>query len=342
MEILETLIKLCDTDGISGYEKNASNIAKSLLEPLVDECYIDKFGNVIGKKYSENKDAKTIMLDAHIDQIGFIVTDITEEGFLKFTSIGGVDPRMLLGVDVYVLASEKLRGIVSCKPPHIITDFKKAPPISEMAIDIGMTQKRAKEFVSIGTPIIFAENTYNLLKTNIVGKCLDDRAGVMSILLALEKIKDKKIDANIIVGFTVCEETSGLGAKVLSYELNPDFAIAVDVTHGKTPDVSATKAFDMGKIYIGKGPNLHKKLTENLIKTAKAYDIAYGIEVMEGETGTNAWYIQVAREGIPTALISLPLKYMHTPIEMVKISDIESTGNLIYQFLRNFRGELDD
>lgn len=342
MEILETLIKLCDTDGISGFEKNASTITKSLLEPLVDSCYIDKFGNVIGKKLSKKPDAKTVMLDAHIDQIGFIVTDITDDGFLKFAQVGGVDPRMLLGIDVFVLGKEKLRGIVSCKPPHIMTDFKKAPPISEMAIDIGMSKERALEFVSIGTPVVFAETVYSLSKDSVTGKCLDDRAGIMTILYALDKLQGKDIDVNVLVVFTTCEETSGLGARVTSYELNPDFAIAVDVTHGKTPDSSPLKAFDMGQIYIGKGPNLHKKLTANLIKTAKAYDVPYGIEVMEGETGTNAWYIQVARQGIPTALISLPLKYMHTPIETIKISDVKSTGKLIYRFLKDFRGELND
>ena len=342
MDILETLIKLCDIDGISGYEKNASTIAKSLLEPLVDECYIDKFGSVIGKKQCQNPNAKTIMLDAHIDQIGFVVSDITKDGFIKFHQVGGVDPRMLLSLDVFVLGKEKLRGVVSCKPPHLVTDFKKAVPISEMAIDIGMTRERGLEFIKIGDPIIFAESVYSISKDSVTGKCLDDRAGVMSILHALEQLKDKELDVNILVVFSGTEETGGLGSTIATYDLRPDFAIAVDVTHGKTPDAPPPRTCEMGKIYIGKGPNLHKKLTDNLIKTAKAYDIPFGLEVMEGATGTNAWHIQVSREGIPVSLISFPLKYMHTPIETIKIADLKNTGNLIYRFIKDFRGDLND
>lgn len=342
MDILETLIKLCDTDGISGYEKNASQVAKNLLEPLVDECYIDKFGSVIGKKISKNPNAKTIMLDAHIDQIGFVVSDITKDGFIKFSQVGGVDPRMLLSLDVFVLGKEKLRGIVSCKPPHIVTDFKKAIPITDMAIDIGMTKERALEFVKIGNPIIFAESVYSISKDSVTGKCLDDRAGVLSILEVLEKLKDDELDVNVVAIFSGTEEIGGLGVTVATYDLRPDFAIAIDVTHGKTPDAPPPRTNEMGKIYIAKGPNLHKKLAENLIRTAKAYDIPYGLEIEEGATGTNARHIQVSREGIPTALISIPLKYMHTPIETIKISDLKHTTNLIYRFIKDFRGELND
>lgn len=334
--------KLCDTDGVSGFEKNASKVALELIKPYVDHVYIDKFGSVIGHKKSKNEQAKTVMLDAHIDQIGFIVTDITDDGFLRFTNVGGVDPRMLLGIDVFVLGTKKIRGVVSCTPPHLSTNSTKAPTISQMAIDIGFTKEQALEIVKIGTPIIFAEPVYNLSSDTVTGKCLDDRAGIASIIYALEKLSKYELDINIVTCFSVNEEVHGTGSINATYELNPDFAIAIDVTHGKTPDAPSNSTFELGKVCIGNGPNLHRKIGRDLIKTCKTYDIPYQIEVMEGHTGTNAWYIQVARGGVPVSLIMIPLKYMHTPIETVKISDIENTGKLIFKYLKNYREENND
>lgn len=330
--------KLCNAPGVSGFEKDASKVALELLNPLVDKAYIDKHGNVIGYKYSKNKNAKTIMLDAHIDQIGFIVKEITDDGYLRFATIGGVDPRMLLGTEVLVLAKTSLRGIISCMPPHLTTDRSKSTPVSEMLIDIGyQTKERALEFVKVGTPIIYADEAYQISKDSITSKALDDRAGIASILHTLELIKDCELDVNVVAIFSCTEEVSGVGSMVATFDINPDFAIVVDVTHAKTPDASSIGTFDMGQITIAKGPNLHKKLTNDLIMCAKAYDIPFSLEIEERGTGTNANHIQVLRSGIPVALLGIPLKYMHTQIETIKISDAILVSKLMAMYIKNYK-----
>ncbi len=335
----EIIEKLCNVEGVSGFEKEASLVAKELIEAYVDDVHVDAFGNVIGIKKSKNKNAKTIMLDAHIDQIGFMVTNITDEGFLKFTSVGGIDPRMLLSIDVFVHGKQKVRGVISCLPPHLNTASNNVPAIQEMAIDIGFCKEKAQEIAPVGTIVTFAEEVYSISSSTITGKCLDDRAGVASIIHALELLKDENVDLNVVTCFSTNEEVHGTGAIIKTYEIKPDFAIAVDVTHAKTPDAPANRTFEMGKLCIALGPNLHPKLSKDLIKTCKANDIPHQIEVCEGHTGTNAWYIQVSRSGVPVSLISFPLKYMHTPIETVKISDITNTGKLIAEYIKDYREE---
>ncbi len=338
--MLEKVKKLCNVDGVSGFEKNASELALEMLTPLVDKAYIDKFGSVIGYKYSKNPNAKTVMLDAHIDQIGFMVTAITDEGFLRFTSVGGVDPRMLLATDVLVLGTEPLRGVICSTPPHVTADFSKSVPVSEMTIDIGFQSKeRAMEFVKIGTPIIYADEAYQISSDSITSKALDDRAAIGSILHTLEKLKDVDTPLNIVAVFSGTEEVGGPGSQLATFAIKPDFAIAIDVTHAKTPDAPREGTFDMGKVIVCKGPNMHKKITEDIIRVAKAYDIAYDIEVEEGATGTNARHIQIVRDGVPVALLGIPLKYMHTQIETVKLSDITNVGELMYRYIQNYREE---
>ncbi|MFI3115011.1 MAG: M20/M25/M40 family metallo-hydrolase [Clostridia bacterium] len=338
----EIIEKLCNVEGVSGFETSASEVAKEILEPYVDSVHIDKMGNVLGYKKSKKENAKTIMLDAHIDQIGFMVTEITDEGFLRFRTVGGVDPRMLLGIDVLVHGKEKIRGVVSNLPPHLSQGAKTAPGIEEMAIDIGFSKEKAEKIVKIGTIVTFAEEVYCLSSDTITGKCLDDRAGVASIIYAMQKLEKVNAPLNILVCFSACEEVDGKGAKTVSFKERPDFAIAVDVTHAKTPDAPANRTLDMGKLCIGHGPNLNPKITKNIIKTCKTYDVPYQLDIMEGHTGTNAWHIQTTRSGIPVGLISFALRYMHTPIETIRISDVKNTGKVIAKFIKDYREEEDD
>lgn len=326
------LKKLCETDGISGFEKNAANVALEMLKPYVDEASVDAFGNVVGYKYSKNKEAKTILLDAHIDQIGFIVTQITEEGFLRFSSVGGVDPRMLLATDVFVLGSKTLKGVICSMPPHLSTGGNKSVPVSDMLIDVGYSKEQVEKLVRVGTPIIYGDEMTQLSKSTYTGKSLDDRAGVVAILHTLELLKDKDVDMNIVVVFSGSEEIGGVGSKVSTFRIKPDMAIAIDVTFAKSPD---TPQIDVtfGKITISKGPNMQKQLTEDLIRVAKAYDIPHTIEIAAGPTGTNARHIQVVRGGVPVALLGIPLKYMHTQIETISLKDLKSSGKLMAKFI---------
>ncbi len=340
MNLYNTLQTLCRLPAVTGFEAAGAEAVRGLLAPLVDEVRIDTVGSVIGVKRCGKAGARTVLLDAHLDQIGFLVTEVLDGGFLRFAPVGGIDPRMLLGGEVEILCkNETLYGVIACTPPHLLAagEQDKAVPIDEMLIDTGLLD--AKGRIKPGTPIVFRQETLQLSRDSVTSKCLDDRAGIAAILYALEKLQGVELAVDLAVLISVPEETSSLGAMTGAYAIRPDYAIAVDVTHAKSPD--APDEFEYGGgVVIGMGPNLDKKLAKLLIRTARAEDMEHQIEVMEGFTGTNAWELQIAGTGAATGLLSIPLRYMHTMIETIKLSDLESAGDLLYHFLRKFDGEV--
>lgn len=335
------LTQLCSADGVTGFEGNAAQAAKELLAPYCDRVSLDRCGSVLGWKRCGKPNTKTVLLDAHIDQIGFMVTDVLEGGFLRFTQVGGIDPRMLLGAEVTILTEQPRYGVIACTPPHLLAagEQDKAVPMHEMLIDTGLLD--AKPVIPIGTPVVFAQPPYALAEGQLTGKCLDDRAGFAAIVQAMRQLQDADLDVDIVVCGSVHEETDSLGALTAAFRVQPDYGIAVDVSHAKTPDSGSDDAFEFGGgVLIGMGPNLHRGLTNQMIKTARAEEIPYQLEVMEGNTGTNAWEMQVVRSGIAMGLLSIPLKYMHTPIETIQLSDVEAVSDLLAAFLRTFHGEV--
>ncbi|MFR3786532.1 M20/M25/M40 family metallo-hydrolase [Agathobaculum desmolans] len=343
MQLEKTLQTLCSLPAVSGFEEQAARTVCALLEPYCDSVTVDRNGNVMGYRSCGRENAKTILLDAHLDQIGFVVTEVLEDGFLRFAPVGGVDPRMLLAGEVTILAEQPLYGVIACLPPHLLKagEQDKAVPVDRMLIDTGLTD--AKSRIRVGTPIVFGQQPVALAGGQYCSKCLDDRAGVAAILLALDRLQQENsgLHCNIAVLFSAQEEVTGLGAQTGAFAVQPEYAIAVDVTHGKTPDGPSDGVFELGSgAAIGVGPNLHRGLTQQLIRTAKAYDIAHSLEVMEGNTGTNAWTMQIVAHGIATALLSIPEKYMHTPVEVVQLSDVEAVADLMAAFLRTFDGEV--
>ena len=334
MEIRTALKELCACGAPSGFEQPAAKVALELLRPLMDEVSIDRLGNVIGVKRCGKENAPRLLLDAHLDEIGLIVTGM-EDGFLKFRSIGGVDPRMLPNREVSVLTEPPIFGVVSCLPPHILTESEreKVTPIDELYIDVGMTQEEAKAAISVGTPIVYREGCFALGESQICGKSMDDRACFVCLLRAAEILKEEKLDVDLYVMGSTFEEVGGMGAKVGTYAINPDYCIAVDVTHGKTPDGPADHCFTLGGgPAYGIGPNMTRWMSQRIKEIAKEKEIPVQPEVMAGHTGTNGWGMQIVREGIATSVVSLPLKYMHTPIEVLEESDIESVARLLAEF----------
>ena len=290
MDIRDTLERLCSAAGPSGFEHSVSGIAAELLRPMVDEVYIDRLSNVIGVKRCGKPNAGRLVLDAHLDEIGLIVTGI-EEGFLRFTSIGGVDPRVLPGRELLVLTDHPIPGVVICTPPHILTDEdrEKSIPLDELYIDIGLSQQQAEATVPVGTPVVYRESCFSLGENQMCGKAMDDRACFTALLRAMELLQDKNLDVDVYILGSTFEEVGGTGAKTGVYAINPDWCVAVDVTHGKTPDSPKEKVLKMGGgPAIGMGPNMTRWMTQRLKDKAKARDIPFQLEVMGGHTGTNA------------------------------------------------------
>lgn len=340
MDIFKTIEKLCSSPAVSGMEQVAARRAARLLGEYTDEVSIDNLGNVIGIRKCGKKGAKCLLLDAHIDEIGFIVSGY-KNNFLTFETVGGVDVRMLPAREVIVLTDTPYRGVITCLPPHIQTleEMNKSIPKDKLYIDVGLSDPRGK--IPVGTPVIYSADCVKLQNKFISGRALDDRAGFTSLLLALDMLKAKHLNIDIAVMGSVQEEVGCRGAKVGAYSVNPDYAIAVDVTHGTTPDAGKPRTFDLGSgVAIGLGPNINRSISDALIKAAKDKKIPHTLEVMEGETGTNAWPIQVAREGIPTGLLSIPLRYMHTPFETLCEKDVRATSRLLSEFILNLSAEV--
>ena len=336
MDMLQVLMQLCSASGPSGFELPVSRLAAELLRPLVDEVRIDRLGNVIGVKRCGNPAAKRLVLDAHLDEIGLVVTGI-EDGFLRFQAIGGVDPRILPAREVRVLADEPLPGVVISLPPHVLKpeNQKKALPMSELLIDVGLSQAQAEARIPLGTPIVYREGCFALGEKQVCGKAMDDRACFVGLLRAMELLQDKHLDVDVHVLGSISEEVSDyLGARTGVYAIDPDWCVAVDVTHGDTPDMPKDRTMQMGGgPAIGIGPNVTRWMSDRMKEKARTQDIPFQYEIMGGNSYTNAWVMQVSREGIPTAVLSLPLKYMHTPVEVMDVGDLEQLAQLLAAFV---------
>ena len=334
LDMRETLERLCACAAPSGYEGEAARAAEELLRPLMDEVWTDRLGNVIGVRRCGRPEAPRLVLDAHLDEIGLMVTG-AEEGFLRFRAIGGVDPRMLPGREVTLLTQPPLFGVVACMPTHVLTEADKdaAIPLDELVIDVGMTQEEVEATVPVGTPAVYRGSCFPLGEGQLCGKSMDDRACFAILLRTAELLKGRELDVDLYIMGSTREEVSGAGAKVGTFALDPTYCVAVDVTHGKTPDSPPDRASVIGGgPAIGVGPNMTRWMTDRMIAKAKGEDIPYQLEVMEGHTGTNGWHMQVSREGIPTSVVSLPLKYMHTPIEVLESRDMEAVARLLAAF----------
>ena len=332
----QALERLCTCTAPSGFEGPAAAVAAELLRPLVDEVSIDRMGNVLGVRRSKTPGAPKLLLDAHLDEIGLIVTGV-EDGFLRFRSIGGVDPRMLPGRELVVLTDPPLRGLVACPAGG---DENKSVPLNELYVDVGLSQEEAERAVPVGTPMVYRAGCFPLGEEQMCGKSMDDRACFVTLLRAAELLRDKELDVELHILGSTREEVSGAGAVVGTWAVAPDFCVAVDVTHGKTPDGPADKTFELGGgPAIGVGPNMTRWMTERMIAKAREHSIPYQLEIMSGHTGTNGWEMQISREGVATSVLSLPLKYMHTPVETLSLADMEGVAQLLAAFVEHLGKE---
>lgn len=336
MQIAPLLKKLSEARGISGYEAEVRGIVAEEFGRYADEVQTDKLGSVIALKKGEGEEPRhRIMLAGHIDEIGLIVTKL-EQGFLHFTSVGGFDERTLLGQEVTVHGRKDLPGIIGSRPPHVLPqeEREKTIPMDKLFIDVGMGEEELERLVRVGDLVTLRRKFTPLQGDLVTGKAFDDRAAVASILVCLEGLASVRHVWDVYAVATVQEEVGLRGAITSAYGLAPDVGIAIDVTFGNQPNVSEAESVSIGKgPAIGFGPNIHPKLHQTLVEVARELEIPYQVEPIPGQSGTDAWAIQVTREGIPTALLSIPLRYMHTSVETLSLKDVERTGRLMAGFI---------
>ena len=334
MDIKNTVVMLSEAAGASGDESMAAELALDMLKKYCPDAEI-KNGNVIGKFGKFNESLPSLVLDAHIDQIGMIVTYITDEGFVKIGNLGGIDRRLLPAQQVVIHGKRDIKGVICSVPPHLSSGKNEVISFSDAAVDTGMTKSELEENISYGDTITFDVKCRSLIGSRITGGALDDRCGVASILYALELLKDQKIAYNVTVIFSAQEELGERGAAIGAFEINPDIAIAVDVSFAFAKGENEQKCGYLGKgPMIGISPSLSREISHKLIDTAKNSKIPYQLEVMNGLTSTNADRYSVNREGAESCTVSIPLRNMHTPVEVIDISDVEFTGKLLAEFIK--------
>lgn len=326
----QLLFSLSTNSCISGQDP-ASEIAMDAVKKFAPGAYRDPLGSIIAQVRKKTAGRPNILLEAHLDEIGFIVTSIDKDGFLHIGKVGGPDLRVLLGHEVTVFGREPLFGVFCCRPPHLSSreDYKKVPEIDEFAVDIGFSHDKAAEKVSPGDYVTLRQTPADLQNGWVTGKALDNRAGVAAVLRALELCADR-VDCGLTAVLALSEELGERGAKVAAFATDPTHALAVDVSFGHTPDAPREKCGEMSKgPMIGVSPALSRPVTDLLFETAKECAIPYQTEVMGGETGTDADVISTSRAGVATGLISIPLRYMHTAVETIDPADLENTARLI-------------
>ena len=333
MDLMECLESLCGAAGAGGLEE-AAHTAAECLKAYADDVQMDALGNVTGIRRCGTENAPVILLEAHIDEIGFIVTGVDDQGFVHVSPCGGVDRRTLAAAEVVIWADKPYPGVFCSTPPHLSSGTEALGDISDMGIDVGMDAKKARQKILPGTRVTFRPDMRTLTDTRVSSKSLDDRAGVASILYCLDQLGDKPLAWDVAVAFAVQEELGCRGSATAAYALKPDRAIAVDVSFALTPHDNPAKCGLLGKgPMIGYAPGLDSGMTRCLDALAEERGIPHQSEVMGGDTGTDADSISGVRDGVPTALLSIPLRYMHTPIEVVDIRDVENVGKLMAEYI---------
>ena len=351
MELKEVLKDLTAAPGISGYETQAAEVASKHLAEYSDEVQIDKIGSVVaikrGEQNVERDERRRILLAAHLDEIGLMVTKIESGGFLRITAIGGVDSSILPGQEVTVLGKKNynpltpfnkgdLRGVIGAKPPHLQAPDESNKPenIDDLYIDVGLSKEELETVVEVGTLVRIESKFLELANNYIAAQALDDRSGVVAMVETMRRLATRRHAWDVYAVATAQEEFSGSGAIGSAFGIRPQIAIAIDVTFGAAPGLPERETFGMNKgPVIGIGPNFHPQISQKIQDLAKEHEIPFQVEPSPYPGGTDAVNIQISRSGIPCGLLSIPLRNMHTTVEMLKLEDVKRLAELLSIFI---------
>ncbi len=329
MGIKDLLFALSELDSL-GSITEASDKAYEILSQYTD-AKITTLNNIIG--FLKGKTDYTVMLDAHIDQVGFVVTNVDDNGFLTVANAGGIDLRALPSRAVSVHGKEKITAVFCSIPPHLSSSETEYDDICKIKLDTALG-KKAKEIVSVGDFVTFKGECFSLNDNLVCGRSFDDRAGVACLLEVARRLSGKELPVNVAFCLSSGEELGLRGTRTATFQINPQEAIAVDVTFGDGPDISSEESCALGDGgMIGLSPALDKAVSQKLINIAKQNSIPYGLEVMGSKTGTNADMIAVSREGVKTSTLSIPLRNMHTEVETLDINDLYAVCDLLEKYI---------
>jgi tetrahedral aminopeptidase len=336
-ELKEHLRALVEAHGPSGHEAGVRDVVRAAWEPMTDAFEQDGLGSLIGIKRATvpTDPPRRIMLAAHIDEIAMMVRDVVD-GFVYVARVAGMDNRVQPAQPVLVHGRELLPGVVATKPPHLLDadERRKYPTFDDLIVDVGLSHEETTALVRPGDLVTANVPMLELAGNKLAGKAMDDRACVAAVTHALHLLSGMQHQWDVYAAATVQEESGLIGATTAAHHIDPDIAIALDVTFAKQPGVTGNSLADLGGgPGLSYGPNFHIKLFDEITASAKSLEMPLQDDIITGRSGTDAWAIQVARLGVPTALLNIPLRNMHSPVETVDLRDIERTGRLLAHFI---------
>jgi len=349
--LTDSLVKFAGAHGASGYEDTVRALIIREFQKLTDTVDITPLGSVIGVKRAGGTRARRpsrrasatnaprLLVEAHMDEIGLVVTEI-RDGFIRFEEIGYWDPRVLPSQNVWVHGRKTLPGVIGSRPPHVLTakERKHALTLDDLFIDVGMTDARARELVSPGDMITLDRAVIPLQNEMCAGKAFDNRASVVALLEFLKQLQNSAPAWDIYAVANVNEEDSPfyVGAQTAAYAIQPQLALCLDVTHAQQAGLNDEALPQTGQgPCIARGANIHPVVFEKLRQTAQRHALSHQITVYGGDTETNAWMMQTTGNGIPTGLVEIPLRYMHSAVETLALSDVQGAAKLLSAFAMN-------
>ncbi len=345
-DILPFLKSLISVSGVSGYEAPVANLIREAWTPLVDELSQSRLGSIHGRKRGslKKKPRPSVMIATHMDAIGLMVSRIVD-GFLHLTSIGGVDARVLPGTPLIIHASgsgEELYGVAVMPPASLLPEGEgdEVVALKYLLADTGLAPNEVMKKVRVGDRVSFGTEPIELSGGCVSGHTLDNRASVAALTLCLEELKSKFHLWDVWAAATVQEETSFGGAYTSAFQIRPTIAIAVDVTFGRGGGASGYQTFPIGKgVTLGIGPSIHPFLYKRFKEVAERIEIPTHDDLMPQYSSTDADALQLTAEGIPTMVLSIPQRYMHTPVELVAVKDIHRAGRLLAEFIASLEAD---
>ncbi len=349
MNTYKLLKKLTETPGPSGSEKRIVNLVSELWEPYVDTISTDSLGSVFATKRGSGEGPRCkLLLASHIDEIGLMVTKVIDyegHGFLHIINVGGVDIRPLYAQEVTVHGREDLFGVLSALPSRMLPEDRRsnAYGFEDLVVDTGLPAESVQELVEVGDFITFHQPMRKLMGKNVTGKAVDNRASVAAVTICLEQLNGRQHDWDVVAVGTVQEETRLLGAFTGAFSQQPDAAIALDVTFARGAGLTEKSVPELGSgPVLDIGPNIHPGIHQALKDAADALEIEVSPSIHTRGSGTDAFGLQVARSGVPTGLISMPIRNMHTMVETISTKDVERAGRLLAEFIARLDGEFLD
>lgn len=347
MKSIALLRELSDAFGVSGFEDEVRARIEARIRPLVDDVFVDPLGNLIATR--GGSDDRVLMLDAHMDEVGFMVKWIDDRGFLRLTTLGGWDERIIPGhrVEIRTRSGEVRHGVIGAAPPHILSpeDQKKPIPLEKLFVDVGATSRQevADLGIRIGDPMTIHYPFLEIADGYVTGKAFDDRAGCAVLIETAERLSKEDLPMKTVFCFAFGEEVGLRGAKTAAFRIEPDLALALEGTIGAdTPGIDE----ESQPTRLGRGPAISvadrsiivsPKVVRALEAAAEAEQIPYQYK-LPTYGGSDAGAIHLTRGGVPTGIVSVPCRFIHSPISTLRLNDYENTVRLVTRFVRDLPG----